>query len=108
MPFDAATDVGELKSGEMGRYVAWWAKSRKLQDIVETEKLIPVYHDLAVICATHLVRRMANLKTPDDVKDKIALTFAPRLTAEFKGKLNKGEGGKESPVNDLMGEYRLG
>jgi hypothetical protein len=85
---------------------AWW-EERDMRKLLATQGVLPSYKDLSVLCARHLCQRIADTKTPDEVKDRIALAFAPRITAELKGKLGAG-GEASSPMADLMGTYRVG
>lgn len=95
-----------LTGKAIGQELAWWAKERDIADIVRTEELLPIFKQFAIMCAVRLGQRLLDPDTPADVKDKIALAFAPRVTAELRGKL--GSGGDASAVDELMGAYKIG
>lgn len=90
---------------------AWW-RERSAEAMVHAASLPQAVAELGVVSAAHLMRRLASKKTPEDVKDRIALAMAPRMIAEARGRMPKGgrglEGGKggERPGN-VLEAYRI-
>ena len=53
--------------------------------------MLAALRDLHFVSCGHLMRRMTSPKTPEATKDAIALAMAPKLVAEFRGRISQAD-----------------
>lgn len=76
---------------DAGRGIRQWWKTNDPGEVAEKTTLLGAVVDVGYLSLAHLARRMHDEKTPDTVKDTIALAFAPKVVAEFKGRMPAGQ-----------------
>lgn len=100
---------------DVGRQVRQWWKKKKLEGVLDPENnvgLARAISDVGVLSMAYLARRLCDDKTPDKVKDQIALVMAPKMLAESRGRpalpprnaRGGGDQGDGGLVN-LLGDY---
>lgn len=90
-----------------GRAIRQWWK-RKFKDGVEGVTIIQAIGDVGIMSMAHLAQRLCDEKTPAKVKDQIAMTMAPKLVAEVRGRVREGhKSGGHSDVSDLLEDYKV-
>ena len=69
---------------------AWW----RVHDpgaMASRTDMLHALRDLHFVSCGHLMRRMTSPKTPEATKDAIALAMAPKLVAEFRGRISQAD-----------------
>ena len=103
------TDTGRVvkHTGDLVPEIREWWNEYSLSEAIKHVSAGEAVQALLIGSNQHLIKRLVDPKTPQEVKDRIALAMAPRFTAEFRGKLG-APAGKGSAVSDLLQGYRIG
>ncbi len=91
------------KAPDVGREFRRWWKRRNLEAVLDDGgvTLAQAMADVGVMSMAYLLRRLGSEKTPARVRDQIALTMAPKLVAEARGRLPK-DGNARPRGNELV------
>jgi hypothetical protein len=68
-------------TGELKHLGYWWKqhKNQPLEEITNQTTLGQAVSDLGILALGYLARRLTDERTPEAVRDRIALSFGPRM-----------------------------
>lgn len=89
---------------DTGRTVRKWWRERKLDEVTDLTTLAQALTDVGILSLGHLAKRLCNPKTPERVKDQIALAMGPKLAVEIRGR-KKGQ--DDGSTTSLLEAYRI-
>ncbi len=75
----------------LGRPVRSWWRAHDPGAMASRTTMLAALRDLHFVSCGHLMRRMTSPKTPEATKDAIALAMAPKLVAEFRGRISQAD-----------------
>lgn len=84
----------------------WWAINDP-GEMCDGTNFLRAMMDLQKVCLQYVMKRLLDTKVPAAERDKIALSFLPKLTTELRGQFRKpGESDKpNASVEDLLDSY---
>lgn len=98
------TDLVVVDEGRAIR--KWWQKN--VTEGTGEVSLAKAFSDVGKVALWHIARRLTDPKTPETVKDKMAVALAPKMAVDLKGRLGKdGERSDEAGVGGILDSYRI-
>jgi hypothetical protein len=94
-----------LTVADSGLAVRRWWKKQRLEEVTDLTTLAQALSDVGILSLGHLAKRLCDPKTPQRVKDQIALTMGPKLAVEIRGRMPPA--GDDGATGGLLEAYRV-
>jgi len=81
----------------------WW-RSRNLGKTLDETTLAQAMSDVGVLSLLHMAKRLSSPKTPERVKDQLAMAIAPKVAVQVVGKLAQ-KASRDGTTTTLLDAY---